>query len=298
MLGRYTMTGDQFMHDRMALSLAWNQFVRAAGLVIAEPMPRPTAIPASHWRAIEVMVAALESLAKSEAQRLSQLLMRSDEYMKPLGDPFRLQFGTHRWLDLAREREETYSDWLVWLIQGLNSATDIVRIFGLENVPFGRVAKDSRITEVSREEPFRTPEGDRKKFDLVVRFGNGAVLLVEIKVRPLEEAGGSENLPIYYQQLKMEQPDPDFRQAVLLVPEMADISFQGWDIRSWDKVSLTLRQIATRYCRREFQDLLRAATLLSFAGAVEQNVLRLGQTELSAPQTAAYIERFLTRARI
>jgi hypothetical protein len=96
----------------------------------------------------------------------------------------------------------------------------------------------------------------------------------------------------------MEQPDPDFRQAVLLVPEMADISFQGWDIRSWDEVSLTLRQIATRYCRQEFQDLLRAATLLSFAGAVEQNVLRLGQTELSAPQTAAYIERFLTRARI
>lgn len=218
-------------------------------------------------------------------------MTQSDRRLAPLG----LDFSGHRWLDLQREREESYSDWLAWLLERMDSAEQVLRVFGLEDTDFGDLARGTK-TSVSREEPLSIPESELKRTDIVIRFDDAGILLIEVKIRPLELAGGAENLEVYLDWLKRSQPDPKRRCAILLVPTSIEPPCEEWKVRSWDTVSLALRRQAAQNISKERAPLLSAITLC-FAGAVEQNILGLDGTgaAISAPQTALYLEQFLEK---
>jgi hypothetical protein len=150
----------------------------------------------------------------------------------------------HRWLDLQREREESYSDWLAWLLEQMNSAEAVLQILGVKNKRFGRLVRNTTYY-VSRDEVCLTPKGEPKRLDLVIRFGGDVgTLLVEVKIRDLDRAGGRENLADYGRWLKERQGDPNRRLAVLLVPTQPEPQCSGWDVRLWEDASLNLRWLA------------------------------------------------------
>ena len=228
-------------------------------------------------------------------------MKQSGDRLAPFEDPLRQNFLNHRWLDPQREREENYSDWLAWLLEQMGSAEQVLRVFGLEDCDFGRLVHNEKVS-ISREENFWTMSDDVKRADIVVRFGDAGILLVEVKIRDLNDAGGSTNLPIYYEWLESEkgQPDPQRRRAILLTPSPIESPCPGWEVLSWGHVSLRLRLQAEAYTTLTPGKLLFAAMLLCFAGAVEQNLLGWSGTgdTISAAQTALYLERFLGRSEL
>jgi hypothetical protein len=284
---------------------AWRLYERW-GKLFAEPTEAEP--PDSAYQAIQRFTAAFHSLAEHEKGRVASLLDKSDCRLAPLSDPLRLGFRGHRWLDIRREREESYSDWLAWLLKQMDS-TEVLQVFGLDNTEFGALVRGTK-ADFSREERLSEPDSERKRMDIVIRFGDAGILLIEVKIRELEEVGGAENLPVYLEWLKKQQPEDKRRYAILLVPSPIESPRDGWEVRSWDSVSLTLRRQAAQNVPNQVdhagkqrvgqkkRELLLAAMMLCFAGAVEQNILGLDGTgaAVSAPQTAFYLEQFLKKA--
>jgi hypothetical protein len=172
----------------------------------------------------------------------------------------------------------------------------VLQILGLNDKRFGRLVRNKKF-KVSREVQCLASEGAPKRLDLVIRFDDGAgVILVEVKVQDLDKAGGHENLVDYCRWLER-QGDPNRRYAVLLVQAKPDQDCPGWDVRLWEDVSLNLRWLAMS--RVKSRRSARGKSRRS-ASAVEQNVLGLdgsGDT-LSAPPTKLYLERFLEGIRV
>jgi hypothetical protein len=224
---------------------------------------------------------------------LNGLLRRCDARFTPLADPLQLTFANHRWLDPEREREESYSDWLGWLLAGLKTE-QILRLFGLENTEFGSAVRNLQVTSVTREECIQTPNRKRLRLDLVVRFDSKSVLLLELKIRDLDQAGGRGNLSVYWTWLQEQQPAPNLRAAVLVLLNQDDSAPADWAIRYWTDIAISLRRNACELYDAKPAGLLTGAMMLGFAGAVEQNLLGLSNSGwITAPQTTLYLERFL-----
>jgi hypothetical protein len=236
------------------------------------------------------VAAAFQSFAESEQVHLDNLLRRSDHGLTPLSDPLRLSLRKHRWLQ--REREESYSDWLAWLLQEMGSTESALKVFGLDNTTFGELVRGAPL-EVIREKTIPVRDGEKKRLDLEIRFGEIGILIVEVKVRAIEEAGGSDNLPLYLEWLRKQRIGA--KHGILLVSVPMESPDENWDVRTWDDLSLGLRGQAIALQKAAPNNLLLAALLLCFAGAVEQNVLGFtGQEAVTlAPQSALHLERFL-----
>jgi hypothetical protein len=99
-------------------------------------------------------------------------------------------------------REENYSDWLCWLLAHLDSTEQILNVFALEGTDLGATVRTRRAVSVVREECIQVLNGGKKRLDLVVRFDGGSILLVEVKIRDLDQAGGRDSLPLYLKWLE------------------------------------------------------------------------------------------------
>ena len=273
---------------------AWDLYARWGAMLDRQPTEQLS----GEWRkSIERITNAFRTLAKTEQIHITDLLKTADQRLAPFSDPLRLPFQGNRWLDLRREREESYSDWLAWLLERMESAEEVLRIFSPEDAGFAKFVHGKK-PKVCREQQFQSASGELKRLDIIIEFGRRAILLVEVKVRELEVAGGAENLPIYREWLESRISDPRGRCAILLVPTPMESPCPGWQARSWDQVSLNLRLQARECAASSPNRLLLSAMLLSFSGAVEQNVLRYATGEaISAPETALYLERFLERTQ-
>jgi hypothetical protein len=247
------------------------------------------------WGPVRRFLGAFAQLTHHEAARLGNLLEQCDARLHPLADPLRLTLEDHRWFDPERGREEDYSDWLCWLLAHLDSTEQILSVFALEGTEFGSAVRTRRALSIGREECVPVLNGGKKRLDLVVRFDEGYMLLVEVKIQSLDRAGGRDNLPLYLEWLEGKQPDPQSRNAVLLLQNQDESVPAGWTTRFWDDIALALRRLARGLRNAKPAGLMRSAMMLAFAGAVEQNLLGLsGSTSgASAPQTTLYLERFL-----
>jgi hypothetical protein len=157
------------------------------------------------WEPAARMVAAAEKDAVAAAQVLAALLKRSSADTFPgLGDPLEIDFGAHWWLRGARE--ESYSDWLAWIIDRQAKAERILPLFGIEA---GLSAGENCFAD--RE--FCTPQG---RLDLVITCGERAVLAVEIKT---SSEPYDEQLKRYLAWLEQQQ---DSLGLVLFAPDLPE----------------------------------------------------------------------------
>jgi hypothetical protein len=74
------------------------------------------------------LVQSAKALDDEAQEHLRKALDNSNAALAPLGEPLRLNLGKHRWL--SADREESYSDWLAWILQGM-SIIEILRLFAL-----------------------------------------------------------------------------------------------------------------------------------------------------------------------
>lgn len=201
---------------------------------------------------------------------LEALVEKSNQLLSPLEDPFSTDFGLHRWL--RNSREEIYSDWLAWILQGFDNAAEVFQIFGLE-------VADSRgwsSATITREVPI--PEG---RLDIVLRWPGKALLVLEVKVTD-EESADTKKQNGYRNWMEMQRGER-WKEALLLTLDAnSGDSEGGFQRRDWRTICVKLRSLAARTLVatadgnsvRKRPSVVRAALLLAFVGAVEQNLLR------------------------
>jgi len=80
------------------------------------------------------MIAAAERDAIVAGKRLGGLFAEAERTLYPgVGDPLseELKLGSHRWL--AGNREESYSDWLAWIVERQGDPSRVLPLFGIED---------------------------------------------------------------------------------------------------------------------------------------------------------------------
>jgi hypothetical protein len=191
-------------------------------------------------------------------QHLEDALADSNKTLSPLSDPLELNLGEHRWLSV--DREESYSDWLAWILQGMSGADEILPLFALGD-DFAR--RELGKGSIRRELP-----SEWGRTDVVVRFGDRGLLIIEVKVAPT-----GKDLP---DQLKRYEEWACNQGVVQKLFALLGTVKPAHDIRSfvftdWRTLCRRLRRYANGIKEKE-SDLLRAAAILIFCGAVEENV--------------------------
>ncbi len=178
------------------------------------------------WDPANRLIESAGKLDEYANMQFNEALEGSDSHLAPLSDPLRLNLGEHRWL--SKDREESYSDWLVWILQGM-SATEILLLFGV--VVSGDPGK---LESIRREinQPGRT--------DLVVRFGDEGLMLIEVRTKP---AGGQEIRR--YEEWASKPPGPEERNLfVLIAPEEPEADLSRFQFVSWCLLCKRLRRYA------------------------------------------------------
>jgi hypothetical protein len=236
----------------------------------------PVQVP---WEPAARMVAAAEKDADVAAQILGALLKNSSADTFPgLGDPLEVDFGAHRWLRGARE--ESYSDWLAWIINRQAKSERILPLFGIEA---GALAGKT----CSADRECCTPRG---RLDLVINCDESAVLAVEIKTSSEPD---DEQLKRYLALLKQWRDSLGLVLLAIDLPE--NLGLGDWTFCSWRDVSVRLRRWASIWLAEG--RLMDAAMTLAFCGAVEQNLLGFSSDGISAPAMAEYLEEWLEKYR-
>src|SRR5689334_2146074 len=69
------------------------------------------------WSAADRLRESAGKLDEYAKKHFKEALAKSDYHLTPLRDPLALNLGEHRWL--SEDREESYSDWLAWILQGM-----------------------------------------------------------------------------------------------------------------------------------------------------------------------------------
>jgi hypothetical protein len=217
-----------------------------------------TSLPS--WAPAHRLIQSAESLDQYALQHLQEALARSDEKLAPLRDPLALNLGEHRWL--STDREESYSDWLAWVLQGSAGAADILPLFG-----FNDEATIEKLTALKHKVK-REVAGEHGRTDIEVWFGKeGGLLLIEVKTQPPGRDLRSQ-LGRYERWAGGQRAD--WKHLVYLGPETPTEDIRPFSSTPWETLCRRLRQHANRL---KESDLMCAAAVLIFCGAVEENVL-------------------------
>jgi len=147
----------------------------------------------------------------------------------------------------------------------------VFRLFGINDPAALALCQHTRPT-VEREVP--VPQGHDNqtgRLDLVVRYAEKALIVVEVKMTDAEDADTCKQRG-YMQWIKEQTEPQEHTYRILLVVEAAKEDYHGFAPWRWAALCVSLRRIAQTLCR-EPQRVVLAAMILAFVGAVEQNVL-------------------------
>jgi len=215
------------------------------------------------WDSADLLVRSAKELDDYALEHLKNALDDSDKVLSPLGEPLNLDLGKHRWL--SADREESYSDWLAWILQGI-SGTEILLLFALGDDATKDPLGSERIS-VRREV---WGKDKRSRTDIEVQFGERGLLIIEVKV----QNPGSELQPELQRFERASRKHIERRFLILLgIEEPAPgLRLSEFAFTNWRTLCQRLRQYACRVKENKSES-LRAAAILIFCGAVEQNLL-------------------------
>jgi hypothetical protein len=219
---------------------------------------------APDWSAVRRMIDAVRPIMEIEANRLKWLLEKSREKLKPLGEPFDLDLGLHRWLDA--EREEAYSDWLEWVVRQAETPARVFRLFGLDCAD--KVTQSAQF-EVQRE--YCIPHGhpdQQGRLDLVIWHGHQAIIAIEVKKG---DAEGADTVKHGGYRRWLDGRLEPIRHGVFLAVSAEEEDYDGFPFLRWADVCIAMRLLAMELCKQD--RMMAAAMVLAFAAAVEQNLL-------------------------
>jgi len=212
------------------------------------------------WDSARLLVRSAKVLDDYALAHLQEALAGSNAELAPLGEPLTLNLGKHRWL--SADREESYSDWLAWILQGMSGSTEILPLFALGDGAAGELLGPAGTVR-------REVSSQHGRTDIEVPIGNRGLLLIEVKV---QNTGSELQSQMERYAQKVADQHVERPLLVLLGTEAPEPSLDlfGFTFTSWEALCQRLRQYAKRVKESE---LLRAAAILIFCGAVEQNLL-------------------------
>lgn len=220
--------------------------------------------PVVDWSSAARLIAVARRYMTAERQKLQTLLKQSRDRLKPLEEPFDIDLGLHRWL--AADREEAYADWLEWVVSQLPNPQDVYQLFGIQWPQEHELRNVS--PQIRREMSIDSGHADQTgRLDLVIEFGDAAIIVVEIKKGDADDADTAKHFG-YMTWLHRQRHR--HKHAVLLAAEAEHETYHGFDFRSWKHVAVELRRqaVAMKHDR-----VMRASLILAFVAAVEQNLL-------------------------
>jgi hypothetical protein len=244
------------LEESPSLLRAWASI--GAGLAVSQSFRK------TDWNAATGMIEAARQMLGEEAKRLKQLLTECRKCVLPLEDPFDLDLGLHRWLNA--ERKEAYSDWLAWVVQQARIPRRVFKLFSLKQPS---ALLESQHLDVQRECCIPHGHIDQEgRLDLVIRYGDQAIIVVEVKKGGAEGADRGKHGG--YKQWLAEQkcPHPYFVFMATSAEEETNKDFLPWA-----DVCIEMRLLAVGLCNERPPRLTAAAMILAFVGAVEQNLL-------------------------
>lgn len=231
--------------------LTWHELGR--GLLASAPLE------CASWDSASLLVRSAKSLDDYARQHLEDALAHSNAELWPLSDPLTLNLGAHRWL--SADREESYSDWLAWILQGM-SGREILPLFELGvGSTSDALGPAERVRREAASEYGRT--------DVEVWFGERGLLLIEVKVQP---TGRDLRSQLERYESWADGQRVGRRLYALLGAEKPTQNIAPFVFTSWRTLCQRLRRYANSV---KGPDLLRAAAILIFCGAVEQNLAGL-----------------------
>lgn len=226
------------------------------------------------WQAADELLKVARAADRSAREGLAKSLARSSRAFAPLADPLAIEFHSHRWL--SSEREETYSDWLGWILEQIKDARQVLKLLGVRDKQLLRVCASERPL-INRE--LKIPDG---RTDLVVEFGNHLLVIFEIKTKAFDPDIVREQLMRYASWIPDPRHPPDHTRHYFAAVEIAEFDCPApFEPLSWRELTLRMREQAWEWIQaskgkpRNGGDLILAAMTLAFSGAVEQNLLGL-----------------------
>ena len=231
----------------------WVEF--GQGLPVAEPKPM------EEWKHIQEFLREGKKILASERKRMRGLLKSSCAKFRPLHDPLQAELGTHRWL--AHEREESYSDWMKWILEQISDPRRIGKVMGVKEKSLSRFSGEIRI---DREVGIKDMEGNRRRTDLDISYGGTDAFRVEIKKGDARDVDPK--------QLKAQERERQFQYYILIVSagQTRDCC-RPFSVRYWKDICIELRRFVRRMKRMRSKQAVVSAMILGFVGAVEQNLL-------------------------
>jgi hypothetical protein len=215
------------------------------------------------WAAVDDLMNAFSGVIEIRHRELSELLNVWDQCFSDFGgDPTHTNWSRFRPLRLSRE--EDWSDWLAYLIQGSATGVFSERLFGNRE---SNLAAYANPTWVEREVSYR---GCRA--DLIIRWSNGEMGHIEVKV-------GDESLSKTFStaaamRAKYSQDKSQWHNYVLLLSDQVsawqaldhvDVGETEFCVLTWDDVCVALRRAL-----RAGEDRLWEAWAFGFVGSIEQ----------------------------
>lgn len=214
-----------------------------------------------NWVPVQRMISSFVPVSALEAERLQDVLNESGQFLHPFKDPLLIDFGAHRWLSSARE--ESYSDWLAWILTQLQSPKLVFSVL-LEKYDANLQQRCKQRLTVHRELGLVDEDGFRRRTDLELMYGREKAILVEVK------KGDASHIDL--EQLRVQlRHKPGFGHYVLLAGHGEHRQYaDGFQLRTWNEVCVALRRIVAI---PELKGTVEGAMILAFVGAVEQNLL-------------------------
>jgi hypothetical protein len=216
---------------------------------------------------------------ESEAKALLALLTRTGRPLWPLADPFLVDLGLHDWL--RSDREESYSDWLAWVLQQQGEAEPVLRVLDIQDNRFRNRCRGKPYV-VDREVPLREGfVGHEGEIDLLIRFGEPPVACVAVEVKIFDE--NYEKQRGYRASLRRQyREDREAVKCVVVLRTKTEKPLYGFSARLWEDVCIELRRAVADYLKHKTRTpqrkLTTAAMMLAFVSAVETNVLEYDGT--------------------
>jgi hypothetical protein len=198
----------------------------------------------------------------------------------------------HRWLH--SEREEAYSDWLKWVLDQLNDGEKVLKLLHVRDENLLNYCRNKKLT-ILREVVI-----EQGRLDLVLRYGNEFVMVIEVKTVAAEKADVQKQLG--YCEWIGNQPASRKAPPALLVVAAQEQDYCGFVPVLWEDFCIGLRRLAPELYAT--LGLSKTAVILAFVGAVEANLLHLSVPQqgshahrLTFGRTMHHLERSLTKDR-
>jgi len=258
---------------------------------------QPIKIP--DWQSIEQFIKSCQTFLKHLKKETETLLEDSNSRLSPFQDPFCIDLSSNRWF--AGHREEGYSDWLAWIIEQIDDPELVFKLLGINNDKLAGECKS--ITPEILRELFveKGHKGQEGRLDIIIRYPSKLLIHVEVKRGSAEESDIDKNKG-YIASVEDKYRGEKEKHHRLLITESQktsyDYEFEGKKIvvlaLKWADICIKLRNMVSKEKQIKEQP-LAASLILSFAGAVEQNLLGLLNIHAKNfdSRTFDYIKKFL-----